>query len=213
MIRVVLFGAVLATVAAPCAADIYGYVDANGVAHWSNMPLSGYVLFKKEALRAPEREPAPRVDTAEPALREAPPRVRVPALRDRYAALVARIAREQQLDAALLHAVITVESAYNERAQSPRGAMGLMQLMPATAQRYGVRDAWNPLENVRAGARYLKDLLVLFNDNLNLALAAYNAGEGAVIGSGHRIPPYPETRSYVPRVLHHYEHYRSGARL
>jgi soluble lytic murein transglycosylase-like protein len=213
MTRSALFGAILAFGAAPCAADIYGYVDANGVAHWSNMPLSGYVLFKKEALRAPERATAPRVEAVEPTPRQAPTRVRVPALRERYAALVSRVAREQQLDAALLHAVITVESAYDERAQSPRGAMGLMQLMPATAQRYGVRDAWNPLENVRAGARYLKDLLALFNDNLNLALAAYNAGEGAVIGSGHRIPPYPETRNYVPRVLHHYEHYRSGARL
>src|SRR5688572_13430588 len=213
MSRFSLFAAVLAFVATPCAADIYGYVDANGVAHWSNMPQSGYVLFKKEALRAPERAAAPNGEAVEPAPRRTPTRVRVPALRERYAALVARVAREQQLDAALLHAVITVESAYDERAQSPRGAMGLMQLMPATAQRYGVRDAWNPLENVRAGARYLKDLLALFNDNLNLALAAYNAGEGAVIGSGHRIPPYPETRNYVPRVLHHYEHYRSGARL
>jgi soluble lytic murein transglycosylase-like protein len=85
-----------------------------------------------------------------------------------------------------------------------------MQLMPATALRYGVTDVWNPLENLRGGARYLRDLLALFNDNLNLALAAYNAGEGAVIGSGHKIPPYPETRSYVPRVLQHYEHYRRG---
>jgi soluble lytic murein transglycosylase-like protein len=85
-----------------------------------------------------------------------------------------------------------------------------MQLTSDTAQRYGVNDAWNPLENLRGGARYLRDLLALFNNDLVLVLAAYNAGEGAVIDSGNRIPPYPETRSYVPRVLLQYERYRAG---
>jgi soluble lytic murein transglycosylase-like protein len=127
--------------------------------------------------------------------------------------MIARVAREQKLDPALLHAIVTVESAYNAHAKSPKGATGLMQLMPATAKRYGVTDLLNPLENLRAGARYLRDLLALFNDNLRLVLAAYNAGEGAVIRSGNRIPPYPETRAYVPRVLQHYENYRARYRV
>jgi soluble lytic murein transglycosylase-like protein len=200
----------LAVAAVPCTAEgIYGYVDESGVAHWSNLPLEGYVLFRKD----PPKSAAPQrsVGAAQPEVSQASgARLNMPALRKRYSHLVAKVASEQHVDAALLHAVVTVESGYNERAISPKGASGLMQLMPATALRYGVTDVWNPLENLRGGARYLRDLLALFNDNLNLALAAYNAGEGAVIGSGHKIPPYPETRSYVPRVLQHYEHYRRG---
>ena len=203
----------LAAFAGSSAANgIYGYVDDNGIAHWSNMPLEGYVHFRKDPPK-PVVPQAPAA-TGQAETRDAPrARLHVPALRERYSQMVAKVAREQQMDAALLHAVVTVESGYNERAKSPKGASGLMQLMPATAQRYGVTDVWNPLENLRGGARYLRDLLALFNDNLNLALAAYNAGEGAVIGSGHTIPPYPETRSYVPRVLQHYEHYRRGTKL
>jgi soluble lytic murein transglycosylase-like protein len=83
-----------------------------------------------------------------------------------------------------------------------------MQLIPATAQRFGVVDIWNPLENIRGGARYLRELLAMFNDNMQLALAAYNAGEGAVIRAGNRIPAYRETQAYVPRVLKAYARYR-----
>jgi soluble lytic murein transglycosylase-like protein len=115
------------------------------------------------------------------------------------------------VDEALLHAVIAVESGYNARAKSRKGASGLMQLMPHTAQRYGVTDVWNPADNIRAGARHLRDLLGMFDDNINLALAAYNAGAGAVIESGNKIPPYPETRMYVPRVLENYERFRKSS--
>jgi soluble lytic murein transglycosylase-like protein len=132
----------------------------------------------------------------------------IAALRKQYAEAIGQTARELKIDAALLHAVVTVESGYNVRAQSPKGASGLMQLMPATAQRYGVADIWDPLQNLRGGGRYLRDLLVLFNDNLQLVLAAYNAGEGAVLSAGSKVPPYAETRSYVPRVLHFYDRYR-----
>ena len=123
--------------------------------------------------------------------------------------MIDRVAREQHVDAALLHAVITVESAYNPHAKSRKGAVGLMQLMPGTAQRYGVTNIWSPADNLRGGARYLKDLLVLFKDDKKLALAAYNAGENAVINYGNAIPPYAETRNYVPRVLGQYERYRA----
>jgi soluble lytic murein transglycosylase-like protein len=201
----------LAALATPCVADgLYGYVDQNGVAHWSNLALEGYILFRKDPPSAADSTAA---DTQPNRAAAADARLPAAALRRRYSELVARVAREQQIDVALLHAIVTVESGYNERARSPKGASGLMQLMPGTAQRYGVMDVWNPLENLRGGARYLRDLLVLFKDNLNLALAAYNAGEGAVIGSGYQIPPYPETRSYVPRVLQHYQQYRSGTKL
>ncbi len=123
---------------------------------------------------------------------------------ERYRALVEQAAREYTLDSALLHAVIATESAYDPRAVSPKGAVGLMQLMPETARRYGVSDAFDPGENVRAGARYLRDLLARFDNDVALSLAAYNAGERAVIDRGYRIPPYKETLRYVPAVLARY---------
>lgn len=119
--------------------------------------------------------------------------------------MLEEVASEYQLDAHLLHAVIKVESDYNPRAQSPKGARGLMQLMPDTARRFGLSDPFNPRENVQAGARYLIWLLKLFNNDIELALAGYNAGEQAVIRAGYRLPDYPETRSYVPKVLRHYK--------
>ena len=185
-------------------ADIYGFVDENGVAHLSNTPLDHrYYLFKKES------RPAllPGTDDAMASLPVAAPRrtTRVnPADRKHYTPLISAVAREHQLDPALLHAVITIESGYNPKARSPKGAIGLMQLMPHTARRYEVADIWDPGENVRGGARYLRDLLAAFNNNLSLALAAYNAGEGAVAHYGNKIPPFAETLSYVPRVLQQY---------
>jgi soluble lytic murein transglycosylase-like protein len=115
------------------------------------------------------------------------------------------------LEPALLHAVITVESNHNPAALSPKGAMGLMQLMPGTSQRFGVSDPWHPEQNILGGARYLSELMTLFNQDLTLALAAYNAGEQAVIRHGRRIPPYPETRSYVTKVVGLYRQSSSAA--
>jgi len=105
------------------------------------------------------------------------------------------------ISAELLHAVIAAESRYNSRALSPRGAIGLMQLLPATAKRFGAVDPYAPQENVLAGAQYLKWLMAMFQDDLELVLAAYNAGEQAVVKAGGRIPPFAETQAYVPRVL------------
>jgi len=127
-----------------------------------------------------------------------------PADRKHYTPLISAVAKEHKLDPALLHAVITVESGYNAKARSPKGAIGLMQLMPDTARRYEVADIWDPRDNLRGGARYLRDLLAAFNNNLSLALAAYNAGEGAVAHYGNKIPPFAETLAYVPRVLQQY---------
>jgi soluble lytic murein transglycosylase-like protein len=123
---------------------------------------------------------------------------------ERYRTLVEAAAREYALESALLHAVIATESAYDPRAVSPKGAVGLMQLMPETARRYGVSDLFDPGQNIRAGARYLRDLLARFDNDIALSLAAYNAGERAVIDRGYRIPPYKETMHYVPTVLARY---------
>lgn len=128
-----------------------------------------------------------------------------------YAALLAAAARRHGLDAALLHALVAVESGYDARARSPKGALGLMQLMPETARRYGSRDPLDPAQNVAAGTAYLRDLLALFDGELPLALAAYNAGEAAVLRHGRRIPPFAETRDYVPKVLAHYAQLRREA--
>jgi Transglycosylase SLT domain len=130
-----------------------------------------------------------------------------------YAALIDQVAGETGVKPELLHAVIRAESAYDPAAISPAGAGGLMQLMPGTADRYGVRDRFDPAQNVRGGARYLRDLLQMFDRNLQLALAGYNAGENAVIQYDRSIPPYAETQQYVKRVLQYYveEHQRTGS--
>ena len=128
-----------------------------------------------------------------------------------HAGLLAAAARRHGLDPALLHALVTVESGYDARARSPKGALGLMQLMPETARRYGSRDPLDPAQNVAAGTAYLRDLLALFDGELPLALAAYNAGEAAVLRHGRRIPPFAETRDYGPKVLAHYAQLRREA--
>jgi len=112
---------------------------------------------------------------------------------------VDRIARENQLSSRLVHSVIQVESNYDAHAVSPKGAQGLMQLIPATARRFGVSNVFDPADNIQGGARYLKYLLGLYNGDESLALAAYNAGEGAVSRYGG-VPPFPETRDYVAKI-------------
>ena len=119
--------------------------------------------------------------------------------------IIDNAARLNGLDPKLIHAVIRAESGYNPDAISPKGAVGLMQLIPDTAKRFGVNNLNDPTENIAGGARYLKALLTLFNGNTELALAGYNAGENAVIRAGHKIPNYPETMAYVPKVMNFYK--------
>lgn len=180
-------------------ADIYTYTDANGTEYFSNVPDNKrYTLFmrtSKEKAAAPQAGKPPLSTSGN---------------RTRFTPLVEEAASQNKLDSALLHALITTESGYNTLAVSRKGAMGLMQLMPGTASRYGVSDAFDPVQNVHAGARYLGDLLQLFNQDLNLALAAYNAGEKSVIKYGNRIPPYRETVAYVPKVLDNYRKFRTA---
>ena len=175
-------------------ANIYAFKDEQGVTHFSNLPHldKRYKMVYRiptSALYRPNAwsPSAPRVVDIE-----------------KLVPIIANAARLHGLDAKLVHAVIRAESGYNEHAISPKGAVGLMQLIPATAQRYGVLNSHDPTENISGGTRYLRDLLKMFNGNVELALAGYNAGENAVIRAGHRIPPYPETMAYVPKVLNFY---------
>jgi len=117
-----------------------------------------------------------------------------------YDDLILEHARLNGVRSDLVRAVVQVESAFNPNARSPKGAMGLMQLMPTTARQYGVANPFNPIENVRAGVAYLRELLDRYRDNEELALAAYNAGPGAVDKHGQSVPPYQETKSYVARI-------------
>jgi soluble lytic murein transglycosylase-like protein len=189
-------GAVAATtLSGHACAEIYSFRDERGVMHFTNLPY----LDK----RYKPVDPHKGRGAASPAAYREPSAADIA----RYAPIIEKAARENKLDPGLLHAVIRVESAYNPRAVSVKGARGLMQLIPDTARRYGVVDVFDPTENIRAGARYLKDLLAMFNNNLELALAGYNAGENAVIRAGNRIPNYRETLAYVPKVVYVYRTY------
>ena len=121
-----------------------------------------------------------------------------------YSSLVETASRTYGVEGRLVHAVIWAESSYDAKAVSASGAEGLMQLMPATAKRYGVRDTFDPAQNINGGVKHLKVLLDQFDGDLELAVAAYNAGAYAVIRAGNRIPPYPQTAAYVPKVIAYY---------
>ena len=181
-------------------ADIYRYVDGDGMVHFTNVPNDA--RFKLFIATSKELDPV----TSAFANRYRP---YPSADRKKFHLHVVEAARAYQLDPALIHAVISAESGYNPLARSPKGATGLMQLMPATARRYGVDNPLDPKQNIYGGAAYLRDLLTLFGNDLKLAIAAYNAGEGAVMEYGHHIPPFRETTQYVPKVLSYYKKYKT----
>jgi soluble lytic murein transglycosylase-like protein len=187
--------------AAGAQGSIFSFVDEAGVLHLSNVDDDRPIQVRLA-----------RAEEARQRLRELPARTVAPsaARAERYRDAIARAAVQNGVDIALVHAVVEVESAFDPRALSRRGAVGLMQLMPDTARRYGVVDPYDPADNLQAGARYLGDLLRLFDQDLSLALAAYNAGENAVLKHGRQIPPFPETIAYVPRVLGAYQRHRSA---
>jgi len=141
----------------------------------------------------PDEVPYPEPEAAAPAPLPA-------AVAGPFSEIIDRVAAEQDVPVKLVRAVIQVESAYNVRARSPKGAMGLMQLMPTTALELGVHNAFDPAENIRGGTAYLRQLLDRYDGDEQLALAAYNAGAGAVDRHGRRVPPFQETRDYVRRV-------------
>ena len=176
------------------ATDIYVYKDTDGHVHLTDNPNpEGFQLVTS---RDWKHTPMVSLDTAS-----------FPENRKKFKDLIGKAARRYRVNEALLDAVVTAESAYDPRAVSKAGAVGLMQLMPGTAKRYGTSDRYNPEANVYAGTRYLRDLLKQFQDT-KLALAAYNAGENNVIKYGYKIPPFKETQHYVRKVLHYYEKYQ-----
>jgi soluble lytic murein transglycosylase-like protein len=187
------FGLLIAAAPRSAHADIYCFTDANGVAHFSNVPADS----RYELLLATPADPAVPVAKAAG--------IDWLARSAKYDAVISGAAKSAAIQSALVRAVIVVESGFNPRALSKKGAVGLMQLQPATAKRYGVKDIYDPEQNVRAGAHYLRDLLKRFDSNLELALAAYNAGEEAVERYGRHIPPYRETMNYVPSVMSVYQ--------
>ena len=194
-----LCAGLLTAAMAPCVAraDIYAFTDAGGVTHFSNVPTDArYRLI----LAAPTAATAP----APAAVAVRAHAVDWLAQSAKYDRVIDRAAHAATIQPALVRAVIVVESGFNPRAVSKRGAIGLMQLRPSTARHYGVTNIYDPAQNIRAGARFLGDLMVRFGSNLELALAAYNAGEGAVERYGRHIPPYRETLNYVPSVIRVY---------
>ena len=178
------------------AAGIYRYEDENGVIHFTNCPRDPkfklYIRESKEDVGGEPAESAPTYSFLES---------------KNFDSIISEYAKKYQIDFALIKAMIRAESGFNPQAVSRKGARGLMQLMPETALRMNVSNAFNPKENIEGGVRYFKYLLSLFNNDLRLSLAAYNAGENVVAQLG-TIPPYRETVDYVRRVMNYYRSYK-----
>lgn len=213
----------LLTTVGSARADIFGYIDADGMGHFSTEKLDNrYQLFMRgDGFFDSSQLAAGSVRPLDPKVRNSPlfrylsqhPNLK------KYEALVDQAAQEFALEPALLKAVMAAESGFNPAAVSPKGAIGLMQIMPATAERYGLTgDGKKPVEkkltdprtNIRLGARYLRDLLKLYPAQQELVIASYNAGEGAVQKYNNKVPPYPETRMYVQLVRQFYQLYKPG---
>lgn len=214
--------ALVALHAAPARADVWGYVNAQGTAHFSATQLDErYELFSRggESFGAGQGEASGGgLVSAAAGVATAPPKLLAFFDVSPSYKAVKHLLREASLthgiDYELLQALIATESGFNTQAVSPKGAVGLMQLIPPTAERYGVRadktsaiqkKLTDPQTNIRAGSRYLSYLIGLFPGQLELALAAYNAGEGAVQRAGNKIPNYPETKNYVKTVMQLYQ--------
>jgi len=182
--------AILLTCPSSAVADIYKYVDAEGVVHLTNVPTDAgakYVLVMREKRILFDKKLGNNISN--------------------YDHLIIKASEKHNVEPALIKAIIKAESNFNHRAVSRKGARGLMQLMPATASSLQVKDSFHPENNIEGGVKYLRYLLNYFNGNLPLALAAYNAGETAVIR--HRgIPPYRETQVYVRRVMSYVDKFR-----
>lgn len=179
----------LAAIAPPASGwQVFATLDRNGQLQVSDAPLAGAKAFD------PHRTYVPA------SAARAPNQASPPKAASRWSPLIDQVAAEHGMDARLLHAIVTVESAYDPQARSHAGALGLMQVIPATGKRFGANDLLDPLQNLRAGTAYLAWLKRRFGGDLTLMLAAYNAGEGAVQRHGNRVPPFNETRQYVRKV-------------
>ena len=197
----IVLSSAVALVSGTASADIYRYVDKHGrVTLTDKPPHTGYKRLVKTWKGWVEQKSFSKVAYKNFLKNQ-----------KKYSDTIAHYAKLYQLPKPLLDAIISAESAYDPNAISTAGAVGMMQLMPATAKRYGVSNRKNAHENINGGSRYFRDLLVMFDNDLKLALAAYNAGENAVIKYGHQIPPYKETQNYVRKVLQYYKKYLQTA--
>jgi soluble lytic murein transglycosylase-like protein len=175
-------------VISPAMADIYLYIDSQGVLHFTNTPTSNrYKVYMRESLKRPEA-----FYTIES-----------------YDDVISEAAKRNGLSSSLLKALIHVESFFNPRAVSKKGAMGLMQIMPENLQLLNINDPFDPWQNIMGGAAYLRAMLERFSGQLPLALAAYNAGPTAV-EKYNDIPPYPETQDYVQKVMRFFHLYKKS---
>jgi soluble lytic murein transglycosylase-like protein len=184
----IFLGMMLGAASTGAHSKIYTYLDSDGVRHYTDVPDDN--RYKLLALSS--HDITQSGDHYDPA---------VLARATQYDSIIEKAAVSAAVEPNLLRAVIVVESGFNSRAVSKRGAVGLMQLMPATASRFGVANRYDPIQNIRGGAAYLKFLMDRFGHDMRLALAAYNAGEEAVDRNGGQIPPFSETMAYVPRVM------------
>lgn len=199
--RILLAGFLLVP-AAVRGGEVYSYVDADGVMHFTNAPSDGrYRRVTRTSDVAGVYRPSPRPAAGgASAARSA----------NGYDSHIKTAAEKYRLPVELLRAVMAVESNYNARAVSEKGAVGLMQLMPRTALDMYVGDIWDPAQNIEGGARYLRHLANQYQGDVVKTLAAYNAGPDAVKRAGGTVPNIPETKEYVRRVLALYQDYRAG---
>ncbi len=218
----VAFLALAAAAGAAAWGSVFHRINAEATANYAEITRTpGYLAALQKTIEIVPRKMdaagAKRTATASPprpikVYPDTPPlalaRSYVESTPSRYTVHIKHASRATKVPAALIRAVILAESSFNPYALSATGAVGLMQLMPETAARYGVKNRMDPSQNILGGARYLSDLMRMFNNNLHLTIAAYNAGEGAVMKYGRKIPPYPETVAYVPKVLKFYKQFR-----
>jgi len=184
----------------PAAADIYTYHDADGQLYFTDKRMDN--SYKLISIYRPKLT---QQSTAGYSIEEYQINKTKFLPHIRYAAI------QNQLDYKLLQAIIDTESAFNPKAQSKTGAIGLMQLMPQTAKQLQVQNSWNPIQNIQGGAKYFRQMLNTFGQNIELSLAAYNAGPNAVKRAGNAIPNYPETKRYVKKVMQTYRKLKTSS--